>query len=307
MASGPGPEALSAARTVARDTAVVLTGIVVYFGVRGETAGAPEVARQHARDLLALEKELGLDIEAGVQSVLVGVEPLTTIANWVYIWGHWPAIALTLLWLALSNRTVFLRMRNAMIASGAMGLCVYTTYPVAPPRLLDAGYVDTITEQSRSYRVLQPPAFVNQYAALPSLHVGWDLVLGMSLVAAGGTVLLRTIGRAMPVVMAAATVLTANHYLLDVLAGAAFGVAGWMVALWLERRRTEPVLPAPSVDAAPATGPPVDSDRPSTDVPRPREPRQALPAPRQPDAQESVRRGADRPGAGTGRRCPPRR
>jgi membrane-associated phospholipid phosphatase len=306
MLSGPGPEALSAARTVARDTAVVLTGIVVYFGVRGETAGAPEVARQHARDLLAIEKELGLDIEAGVQALLVDVEPLTTAANWVYIWGHWPAIALTLLWLALSNRTVFLRMRNAMIASGAMGLCVYTTYPVAPPRLLDAGYVDTITEQSQSYRVLQPPAFVNQYAALPSLHVGWDLILGMSLVAAGGTVLLRTIGRSMPVVMAAATVLTANHYVLDVLAGAAFGLAGWMVALRLERRRSAN-QPAPCVRAATATGPPVDSDGRGTRVSRPPGSRPALPAPRQPDARESVRHDADRPGTGTDRRGPRQR
>ena len=41
----------------------------------------------------------------------------------------------------------------------------------------------------------------------------------------------------MPVVMGAATVLTANHYVLDVLVGAAFGLAGWAVALWLERRR----------------------------------------------------------------------
>jgi membrane-associated phospholipid phosphatase len=124
-----------------------------------------------------------------------------------------------------------------MVASGLMGLCVYTTYPVAPPRLAGLGFVDTISEQSSSYRVLQPPAFVNQYAAMPSLHVGWDLLVGLALVAAAGSVALRTVGRLMPVVMAAATVLTANHYVLDVLVGAAFGLAGWVVALWLERRR----------------------------------------------------------------------
>jgi hypothetical protein len=72
----------------------------VYFGVRGETAGARRSPAARA-DLLAVEKALGLDVEAGVQALLVDVEPLTTAANWVYIWGHWPAIALTLLWLAL--------------------------------------------------------------------------------------------------------------------------------------------------------------------------------------------------------------
>ena len=224
-------------RMVATDVAFVATGVATYFGVRGLTAGDAEVAVDHAHDVLAVEKELGLDVEAGVQAFLVDVEPLTTFANWVYIWGHWPVIAVVLLWLAVRNRTVFLRLRNAMVASGLMGLCVYTTYPVAPPRLAGMGFVDTITEQSSSYRVLQPPAFVNQYAAMPSLHVGWDLLVGLALVAAAGSVGLRTVGRLMPVVMGAATVLTANHYVLDVLVGAAFGLAGWAVALRLERRR----------------------------------------------------------------------
>ena len=302
MLSGPGTKACSAARTITRDVLVVLTGIVVYFGVRGETAGAPEAARENARDLLALERTLGLDVEAGVQALLVDVQPLTTAANWIYIWGHWPAIAGVLLWLAMTNRTVFLRMRNAMIASGAMGLCVYTTYPVAPPRLLDAGYVDTITEQSRSYRVLQPPAFVNQYAAMPSLHVGWDLVLGLSVVAAGGTVLVRTLGRLMPVVMAAATVLTANHYVLDVLAGAAFGLAGWTVALWLERRREDAVA-VPSRAAPERAGPGSRRSPGHPVVPRPRSSEAPL------DDSGSSRpgpAGATRP-CSAERRCPPRR
>ncbi len=226
-----------AARTVAADALVIVTGVVVYFGVRGTTAGSPEVARAHAHDLLALEKDLGLDVESGAQALLVDLDALVTLANWVYIWGHWPAIAATFVWLALHDRRVFLRLRNAMVASGAMGLCVYTTYPVAPPRLAGRGFVDTVTEQSGSYRVLQPPAFVNQYAAMPSLHVGWDLLVGLALVAATSTALMRTVGRLMPVVMAAATVVTANHYVLDVLVGGAFGLAGWAVALRLEQRR----------------------------------------------------------------------
>ena len=233
------------ARTIAVDALVVAAGVGTYFGVRGFTAGNPDVAREHAADVLALERRLGLDVEAGVQDLLVEVDLLTTLANWIYIWGHWPAIGLTMVWLAIHNRTVFLRLRNAMIASGLMGLCVYTTYPVAPPRLTGGGFVDTITEQSSSYRVLQPPAFVNQYAAMPSLHVGWDLLVGLAVIAAAGSVLMRTVGRLMPVLMAAATVLTENHYVLDVLVGAAFGLAGWAVALMLERRREVRMPPVP--------------------------------------------------------------
>jgi hypothetical protein len=132
MGSGRSRRWSSAVRTVAADAAVILTGIVVYFGVRGLTAGDADVARDHAADILALEKTLGLDVEAGVQALLVDIGPLTTLANWVYIWGHWPVIVATFVWLALHDRRVFLRLRNAMIASGGLGLCVYTTYPWRP-------------------------------------------------------------------------------------------------------------------------------------------------------------------------------
>ena len=254
--------------TVGLDALAVVAGVGFYFGVRGITAGSPEVARDHAFDILALEKTLGLDIEKGVQAAFVDIDAVVTFANWIYIWGHWPVIVATLVWLAMHNRIVFRRLRNAMLASGGLGLCVYTTYPVAPPRLAGVGFVDTITESSNSYRVLQPPAFVNQYAAMPSLHVGWDLLVGLALVAAASTWLLRFVGRLMPLLMAAATVLTANHYLLDVLAGAAFGLAGWMIALQLEKR-SAPDVPASIVlpsqrcagDAEPAARDTADSGR----------------------------------------------
>jgi hypothetical protein len=83
----------------------------------------------------------------------------------------------------MMHRRVFRRLRDAMAVSGAMGVCVYVSYPVAPPRLARLGMTDTITEQSQAYRVLQPPAFINQYAAMPSLHVGWNLLLGLALIA----------------------------------------------------------------------------------------------------------------------------
>ena len=231
-------------RTVLCDAVAVVLGVVVYFGVRGQTAGSPETAVRHAGDLLAVEARLGLDIERGLQAALLQQESLTTAANWVYIWGHWPVIAVVLLWLALHHRAVFRRLRDAMLVSGLLGLCVYTTYPVAPPRLAGMGLVDTVADQSGAYRVLQPPAFVNQYAAMPSLHVGWDLLVGLAVLAAASTLPVRALGAAMPLLMAGAVVLTANHYVLDVVAGAALGLLGWEVARRLERRRQRALAPA---------------------------------------------------------------
>jgi hypothetical protein len=92
-----------------------------------------------------------------------------------------------MVWLATRHSDVFRRLRDAMMLSGAVGMVIFTTYPVAPPRLANPDLIDTVTESSESYRVLQPPAFVNQYAAMPSLHAGWDLLVGIAIVTAAST------------------------------------------------------------------------------------------------------------------------
>ena len=222
---------------------VVIAGIFIYFRVRGLTQGSEAVAREHAHDILGLERSLGIDVEAGWQDLLAPSESLQTFANWVYIWGHWPVIVVTMVWLAWHHRVIFLRLRDAMLVSGALGLVIFVSYPVAPPRLAGMGLTDTVTEQSQAYRVLQPPAFVNQYAAMPSLHAGWDLLVGMAIFAAASSVLLKAVGVAMPVLMAVAVVATANHYVLDVVAGVLLVLVGHAVALWLERRRAARASP----------------------------------------------------------------
>jgi len=172
-----------------------------------------------------------------LQDLVAPSGSLQTFANWIYVWGHWPVIIVTMLWLAWRHRVEFLRLRDAMMVSGALGLVVFMSYPVTPPRLAGLGLADTVTEQSEAYRVLQPPAFVNQYAAMPSLHSGWDLLVGMAIISAASTLALKVVGFAMPVLMAFAVVATANHYIVDVVAGVALALVGHVVALWLERRR----------------------------------------------------------------------
>jgi membrane-associated phospholipid phosphatase len=89
--------------------------------------------------------------------------------------------------------------------------------------------------RSEAYRVLQPPAFVNPYAAMPSLHVGWDLLVGIAVASAASTVVLKWVGCLMPALMAAAVVLTANHYLVDGIAGASLALVGLAGAVGFER------------------------------------------------------------------------
>jgi hypothetical protein len=224
-------------RWVLGQAMLVVTAVVVYFGVRGLTVGAPAIAEAHARTVMDLERALGLDLEAIAQAPFEHPGTLQTLANWVYIWGHWPVIVGTMLWLAFRHAEILLRLRDAMVVSGAMGMVVFASFPVAPPRLAGLGLVDTVTETSTAYRVLQPPGFTNQYAAMPSLHAGWDLLVGISLITAASSVALRLFGYLMPLLMSVAVVVTANHYVLDVVVGVAFVLVGHWAALRLERHR----------------------------------------------------------------------
>ena len=211
--------------------------VFVYFRVRGLTESRPHIAFQNAELVLRLERELRIDWEYSLQQQVIGSRLVTNVLNWIYIYGHWPVIVVTLIWLLTRHTDVFRRTRNAMFLSGAIGMVVFATFPVAPPRLDDVGLVDTISEQSRAYRVLQPTAFTNQYAAMPSLHVGWDLLIGLAIWTAGRRLWLRLIGLAMPVAMTFAVVLTANHYLLDVLVGAGLTTAAWIAVQHIRFRR----------------------------------------------------------------------
>ncbi len=241
--------ALSPGREFARQVVLILAAVLLYFGVRGLTQGNVDAAVQNGHDVLDLESRLGIDIEDWAQGLIIDHHWLVTAVNWIYIWGHWPVIAITLIWLHHTRRYDYLLLRNAMFLSGAIGLIIFATYAVAPPRLLDVGLADTVTQHSNAYRILQPPALVNKYAAIPSLHVGWNLLIGIALFRAASRPfdlegsrrwrlgLLKLVAVISPVLMAVTVVLTANHYVIDGVLGAALALLG----LWLAHRFTTPM------------------------------------------------------------------
>ncbi len=202
-----------------QELAIAVAAYFLYFGVRGLTQGGVSVATEHAWDLVALEERIGLLREADMQTLIVDRRWAENVVNWIYIWGHWPVIVVTAIWLYLHHPTMYLRTRDAFIVSGAIGLVIFAFYPVAPPRLIDAGLVDTVTLHSHAYRVLQPPALVNQYAAMPSLHFGWNLLIGFMIFWCAANPIGKAFGVLLPVLMLSAVILTGNHLIVDTIAG----------------------------------------------------------------------------------------
>lgn len=238
--SRPRVRARWSARPLARETLLVTVAILAYFGIRNATAGHSSAAFEDADRIVAFQERIGIDWEDELQGLVIDHGLLVDVVNWVYIWFHWPVILTAAVVLFLVRREHYRLLRNAFFVSGAIGFLFFALFPVAPPRLLDLGLVDTVTEHSYAYRALQPPGLTNQYAAFPSLHAGWNLLVGIVLFLAFTHVAVRVFAVAMPVAMALAVVMTANHFVIDVAAGVVVVLIGLGTSL-LPRLRTTAV------------------------------------------------------------------
>jgi len=216
------------------EVAIVIPAYFIYFLVRGSVEGQEDDAIARAENLIELEKTLGIFWEVDIQEWTFNYEFLINLANWTYIWGHWPVIGALALWLFFFHRPNYAIYRNAFLISGAIGVVIFALLPTAPPRLVEGyGFVDTVTERSEAYRTFQPPAFVNQYAAMPSLHFGWNLLVGIALFRHASFVGMKALAVVMPVMSFWAIVATANHFILDGIAGGIVALIGLGIAITL--------------------------------------------------------------------------
>ncbi len=260
-----------------RELALFALAYLTYFGVRALTQGAIPSAVHHALELMRVERLLRIDVEASAQSLIAGSRTLLDLANGLYIWGHWPVLIVGGVLLFHLAPEHYYRLRNVCLLSGAFGLVIFALFPVAPPRLAPSGLEDTISTYATSYRRVLPPSLVNEYAALPSFHAGWNLILGIELFRSTRHVAVRAFAVAMPTAMAFAVVATANHYVIDVVAGASTVIVALLVVTLVERRSA-----ASTVDAD-------VTSRPACAVPRrpPRGQRRDDHAPRRGPARRS--------------------
>lgn len=229
------------AARAAVEIGLVAGAFLLYFLVRGSVIRRDEEALRNALDIIEVEKKLGCFWEPALNRAILYRPLLIRFFNQVYFWFHFPAVVATGLWLYFSGRhRHYTLARDALLASGAIALVVYHRYPVMPPRLLppETGYrfVDTVEQYSRlSYQAQEAEPFVNPYAAVPSLHFGWNVLVGGVLIRATDNVWLQAFGVFLPVSQLVSIVVTANHYILDAVAGLAVALAGLLVALGLQR------------------------------------------------------------------------
>lgn len=193
-----------------------------YLAVRGLSIGSAADAMRHADDVVGVERALGIFHEASIQSALM---PFEAILSAYYMLGFGPLLAVVLVWLACRRPAAYRELRTALLLSIAVASVVFILFPTAPPRLVEGlGIADTVGLSGHDTGSFMGIRF-NPYAAMPSMHVGWSLLLGIHGARVARSGALRAFFLVHPVVMTLTVLATGNHYLLDAAAGAAIACA----------------------------------------------------------------------------------
>lgn len=189
--------------------------------------------------ILRAEKALSLNAEHPLNRLFTETPAIGIPADFVYATLHYLVTPLILVWLFRRRPAHYRAARTWLMVSTLLGLVGFTLMPTCPPRLLDAthGFVDTMAQYS-SYGWWGGEAsaprglggMTNQYAAMPSLHVGWALWCGVMLWRHGRTPAVKAAGVLYPLLTTVVVMGTANHYFLDAVAGAAVMGAGLLLA-----------------------------------------------------------------------------
>jgi hypothetical protein len=207
----------------------------LYEVVRGQGHASLAVAREHTDGIVALERHLHLFGERTVQQAAHWVPALPTLLGIAYIALHFLGTTAFLIWLHRTHPERFPLVRNTLIAATGVALSIYLLYPVAPPRLAGLGFVDTVTHNAKvnlSSDLLG--SLYNPFAAVPSLHFGYALLVGVTVALLAKGRLARAIGWSYPAVMLLVIVATGNHFFFDAAGGAlAIGI-GYVTASWVD-------------------------------------------------------------------------
>jgi hypothetical protein len=217
---------------VLREVAQLLAAFLVYN--LGRVLATQELGRAdaHAHGVLDAERWLRLPAEATLQTWALGHDWIVELANRYYVSVHFPLTIAVLVWLYRYRRPAYHWAKRALLGATTVALVFTVLLPVTPPRLLGSlGMVDT--GHAGGISIYQAPvlgSMSNEYAAMPSLHVGWALLIAVVLIAACRT-RWRWLWLLHPLATVFVVVSTANHYWLDGIAGSIL-VLG---ALWLTR------------------------------------------------------------------------
>ncbi|THA60288.1 phosphatase PAP2 family protein [Streptomyces sp. A0958] len=205
----------------------------LYSLVRNAVPEQKTAALANADWLWSVERFLGIAAEQSVNHAVNSVTWLIVSMNYYYATLHFIVTISVLVWLFRRHPGRYAAARLALFATTAVALLGYYLYPLAPPRLMHGGhFIDTVLVH-QTWGSMASGNFKNmsnQYAAMPSMHIGWSLWCGLTVFALASAPWARILGLLYPTVTLMVIVSTANHFWLDAVGGVACLAFGYAVS-----------------------------------------------------------------------------
>lgn len=210
-----------------------------YQVIRGLSEGREALAFANAERLVEIQRSLGAFFEPHFQQALLDQEWLINLANFLYMNTHFVVTTSFLVWLYVFRNDHFYFVRNMFLVAMCLALVGYGLYPTAPPRLLpELGFTDTIAAQTGITQDAGTVGLlVNQYAAVPSMHVAFSLLIAVPGMRLSSSPVTRMAWSGYPLLVFFVIVVTGNHFWLDAAAGAAVACVAGVTATQLARAR----------------------------------------------------------------------
>jgi hypothetical protein len=227
--------ALSLSPAARAQLGIFLLAYLLYSAARFVTIGDLGVAQANADWIMDLERQLDVGVEAAVQQALTGTWVLWLL-NHLYLAAQLVVLPGALVFLYRRSRPMYERLRNTILATWVLSIPIYAAFPVAPPRLAESGLVDTITAQTGlALDSSLTTSFYNELAAVPSLHVGFAVVVGVAVAAAIRNPAIKVLAWMWGPVIGLAVVATGNHYVFDIAAGVVAATLGYALGAAVAR------------------------------------------------------------------------
>jgi hypothetical protein len=201
----------------------------LYRLVRGQVWDQSAAAYEHARAIVDLERSLHLFIEPSVQAWAVDTGWVDDVGSWLYLNTHFVVTTCTLAFIYLVRNEHFYFVRNMFMVAMGIAQLGYLVYPTAPPRMLaDLGFTDSVSDFTGVSP--QADALYNPYAAVPSMHVGFALMLSIPMIRMTRRRWAKALWTAYAPIVTGVVVVTANHWVFDAATGALAAAVAALIA-----------------------------------------------------------------------------
>ena len=212
---------------------------VAYEGSRTLAEGDRYIAMRNALDVRRAQDLLGINWERAIQEwAMSGPDLIMAVANWTYFNCQFTVTYALLLFIYFRRNHAFYFIRNALLMTSFAGLVGYILLPTAPPRMLGGlGFVDTLQQTVINHESSLISFFSNPYAAMPSLHTAYAVIIGCAGVLVFANPLVRALWVGYPALVVFSIVATANHWLLDAAVGAFVALFALLFAFAANRGR----------------------------------------------------------------------